>query len=98
MAGTHCVATIPPCAPDTKVCPAQATCVPDAPKVTCGGIAGIACPGFGKCADDPSDMCDPAAGGADCGGVCSCIQNVLCVKGATFDSSPKVCACVTKKT
>ena len=73
---------------DPKVC----ACVPDAP--TCGGIAGIACPGMGRCADDPSDNCDPAAGGADCSGVCSCIDTVLCIRGSHFDSDPKVCACV----
>ena len=36
----------------------------------CGGFAGLPCPGGMKCVDDPSDDCNPAAGGADCGGVC----------------------------
>jgi len=63
-------------------------------RVFCGGIAGIQCPGSGTCVDDPSDGCDPAHGGADCGGLCQCVQNVLCVRGSHFDSSPKVCACV----
>jgi hypothetical protein len=63
-------------------------------KQFCGGIAGIRCPGAGKCVDDPSDSCDPTSGGADCGGMCVCIQNVLCVRGSHFDSSPAVCACV----
>lgn len=36
----------------------------------CGGIAGIACPEGLTCVDDPSDSCDPKAGGADCGGYC----------------------------
>jgi hypothetical protein len=67
---------------------------PAAPKVSCGGIAGLACPGGGKCVDDPSDGCDPQKGGADCGGICQCIQTVDCIQGAKFDSSPKVCACV----
>jgi len=40
------------------------------PNVTCGGIAGIACPAGKTCVDDPSDNCDPAHGGADCGGIC----------------------------
>ena len=62
--------------------------------VTCGGIAARPCPGGGRCVDDPSDSCDPRTGGADCGGVCSCIETVLCVQGAHFDSSPAVCACV----
>jgi hypothetical protein len=64
----------------------------------CGGIAGIACPGNGQCGDDPSDNCDPNNGGADCGGVCTCIQNALCVRGAHFDSAPSVCACVPDPT
>ena len=37
----------------------------------CGGIAGIACHGANEtCVDDPNDSCDPAHGGADCGGIC----------------------------
>lgn len=36
----------------------------------CAGIAGIACPDGLKCIDDPADDCDPATGGADCGGIC----------------------------
>jgi PrcB C-terminal/Antistasin family len=91
-AGTHCEAQAVMCV--RAPCPPIAACVPDAPVVHCGGIAGIQCPGGGKCADDPNDGCDPNAGGADCGGVCRCVQNVACVRGAVFDSSPKVCACV----
>lgn len=64
------------------------------PSVFCGGIANLPCPGSGQCVDDPSDDCDPQNGGADCGGVCQCIENALCVQGSHFDSSPKVCACV----
>lgn len=67
-------------------------CAPDG--VSCGGIAGTACPGFGKCTDDPYDSCDPNAGGADCAGVCTCIQTVACTTTTVFDSSPSVCACV----
>jgi hypothetical protein len=37
---------------------------------TCGGIANLPCPDGFECVDDPRDDCDPAAGGADCGGVC----------------------------
>jgi hypothetical protein len=89
-AGSHCESHEVLCV--TAPCPASvAECVSD---VFCGGIAGIKCPGMGRCADDPGDMCDPAHGGADCGGICQCIQNVLCVAGAKFDPSPKVCACV----
>jgi hypothetical protein len=60
----------------------------------CGGFAGIRCPGRGVCVDDPSDDCNPDAGAVDCGGVCTCVENVLCVRGFHFDSSPAVCACV----
>ena len=36
----------------------------------CGGFGGFTCaPGL-VCQDDPNDSCDPAAGGADCSGVC----------------------------
>lgn len=91
-AGTHCQATPVQCI--KAPCPPVAACVPDAPGVTCGGIAGILCPGAGQCVDNPTDDCDPANGGADCGGLCQCKQTALCVKGFVFDSSPKVCACV----
>jgi hypothetical protein len=81
------------------LCPAGSTCDPTTGKcspapVRCGGLGGIACPGLGRCVDDPSDSCDPNAGGNDCGGVCSCVQNVLCTTDSKFDSSPAVCACV----
>ena len=36
----------------------------------CGGIAGLPCPDGKTCVDIPDDGCDPAAGGADCMGVC----------------------------
>lgn len=36
----------------------------------CGGIAGIPCEAGFTCVDNPSDDCDPKAGGADCGGIC----------------------------
>lgn len=95
LAGSHCVAKQVQCikAPCTPV----AECVPNDVNVTCGGFAGKACPGSGKCVDDPSDSCDPAKGGADCGGICTCVENVLCTKGSTFDGSPSVCACVPQK-
>jgi len=81
------------------LCEAGSVCDPTTGKcgpapVRCGGIAGTACPGFGHCVDDPSDSCDPNAGGADCGGICSCVQNVLCTIDHKFDSSPSVCTCV----
>ncbi|MEV3854125.1 hypothetical protein AB0J38_07340 [Streptomyces sp. NPDC050095] len=36
----------------------------------CAGFAGLPCPEGYACLDDPRDSCDPAAGGADCSGVC----------------------------
>ena len=60
----------------------------------CGGIAARPCPGSGRCVDDPSDSCDPQNGGADCGGICTCVENQLCVQGKVWDNSPDVCACV----
>ena len=77
--------------------PSTGQCLPGATPVRCGGITGAGCPGQGQCADDPSDSCDPKAGGADCGGLCKCVQNQACTKDATFDSSPSVCACVPSK-
>lgn len=78
-AGTHCVA---------------GSCIPDEPKVFCGGIAAFPCPGAGKCVDDPSDDCDPRNGGADCGGMCICRRTGICPIGSHWDPSPRVCACV----
>jgi hypothetical protein len=60
----------------------------------CGGIAAIRCPGAGSCVDDWRDDCDPAHGGADCGGVCTCsAAAVLCLAGTVFNDDPNVCAC-----
>lgn len=55
------------CAPETtcKAIDGKAQCVRQ-----CGGFAGIPCPGGYACVDDPTDSCDPAAGGADCIGIC----------------------------
>jgi hypothetical protein len=39
-------------------------------KRVCGGIAGLPCPKGFVCSDNPQDGCDPAHGGADCGGIC----------------------------
>lgn len=108
-AGTHCevVDGGAICAPDEDPCAlvdcsserpvcvvvdGEAVCRAEAP--FCGGIAGIECPGAGSCADDPNDGCDPARGGADCGGVCECNVLALCIEGFSFDASPAVCACV----
>ena len=92
--GTHCEAKQVVCV--RAPCPPIAMCVKDASEVRCGGIAGRPCPGRGRCDDDPNDSCDPAHGGADCGGICTCIQNVACTTLTVFDSSPAVCACVKR--
>jgi len=94
-----CQCNPPPDLCAAVLCPSGSTCDPATGKcspapVRCGGIAGIACPGLGRCVDDPSDSCDPNAGGADCGGICTCVQNVLCTTNSKFDSSPSVCTCV----
>jgi hypothetical protein len=36
----------------------------------CGGFGNFPCPEKYTCVDDTTDDCDPANGGADCGGVC----------------------------
>lgn len=41
----------------------------------CGGIAALPCPTGFTCVDDPTDSCDPTAGGADCGGICVAESN-----------------------
>ena len=71
-------------------------CKPPDPddRVFCGGFAGIPCPGAGLCIDDPTDDCDPRAGGADCGGLCVCKRPQVCKPGSHWEASPRVCACV----
>ncbi|MBK8241020.1 MAG: hypothetical protein IPK74_36340 [Deltaproteobacteria bacterium] len=39
-------------------------------EIFCGGFANLPCPEGMVCGDDPDDGCDPANGGADCGGIC----------------------------
>jgi hypothetical protein len=91
IAGTHCEAQIPPCLPGSP-CPAPtAVCVPD---VICGGFAGLPCPGEGTCVDDPTDSCDPSAGGADCSGMCVCLAMGACIPLHHWDNTPAVCGCV----
>src|SRR5262249_11695483 len=76
----------------TDPCPEIPSCVSD--NGLCGGFAGLACPRGLQCVDDRGDDCDPNNGGADCGGVCTCVENVLCPVNQKFDSSLDVCACV----
>jgi hypothetical protein len=72
------------CAPLGGSCTDQ-FCEPE-PRGMCGGIAGIPCPDGFVCVDDPGDDCDPAAGGADCSGICVPIgenpcATILCLEG-----------------
>jgi hypothetical protein len=87
--GTVCQAKPVVCV--TAPCPPVAECVP---QVHCGGFAARPCPGSGACVDDPTDSCDPAKGGADCGGMCVCKQPAECPPDRVWDNSPSVCACV----
>ncbi len=54
----------------------QCKCVSD--NQFCGGIAGIRCPAGQHCIDNPNDSCDPARGGADCGGICVTDTTIHC--------------------
>jgi hypothetical protein len=59
----------------------------------CGGIAGFPCPEGYTCVDAAGDGCDPAAGGADCAGICVLVDDnpddqnpcaaILCIEGTT---------------
>lgn len=81
----------------------EGACAAPPPGSFCGGIAGIQCPDGQVCVDDENDDCDPADGGADCGGVCvlegeACapvLCELFCAFG--FDVDPEtgceVCAC-----
>ena len=77
-----------------EVIDGDAVCLPNEPAPFCGGIAAFECPGAGSCVDDPRDDCNPDAGGADCGGICECNVQALCIEGFEFDASPNVCDCV----
>ncbi len=57
----HSACTNGQCSVTMEACPR--------PKV-CGGIAGFPCEVGYECVDEPNDDCDPARGGADCGGIC----------------------------
>jgi hypothetical protein len=61
----------------------------------CGGIAARPCPDGLVCEDDPTDGCDPAAGGADCGGVCVADDAECVTPGREYISRDSdVCAAV----
>ena len=74
----------------------------DGPKM-CGGFAGFPCPEGERCVDDPSDDCfvcedidddcDPAAGGADCSGICEPIPGNSCEGSCGGTSADGTCWC-----
>jgi hypothetical protein len=53
------------------VLPAGIAAAQESEGQSCGGFTQVACPEGYSCADDPSDDCDPAAGGAQCSGTCT---------------------------
>jgi hypothetical protein len=58
------------------------------PGAMCGGLAGFSCPDGYACVEDPRDCCEPAAGGADCSGICVPVDDnpcaaMLCIEGTT---------------
>jgi hypothetical protein len=60
----------------------------------CGGIGNLPCPEGFTCVDDPLDDCDPATGGADCGGICRPIcGDTVCGAGVSCcNASCGICA------
>ena len=60
----------------------------------CGGIAGIPCPEGQTCVDAPDDGCDPANGGADCGGICVDAPTGTFCGGIAAIPCPKGQSCV----
>ena len=72
-----CFASVEGCADLHPFCCLASGGIPQGPGSTChpvpqfcGGIANIPCPDGFVCVDDPTDNCDPDAGGADCPGIC----------------------------
>lgn len=63
-------ASTEPAASSDTTATAALSGTPGGTKPMCGGFAGIACPKGQICKDDPTDDCDPAKGGRDCGGIC----------------------------
>ena len=65
---------------------------------TCGGIAGITCPSGQTCVDNPSDGCDPSAGGADCSGECVDVSAATTCGGIAGRGCPMGQYCVDDPT
>jgi hypothetical protein len=85
------------CGPTAEASQQANTLVEDQSKgAFCGGFAGIACAEGYVCVDDPSDDCDPAQGGADCGGICQKNKKPGCDDPArTYVSrDPEQCAVI----
>lgn len=57
----------------------------------CGGFAGFPCPTGYTCQDDPNDGCDPARGGADCGGICVADRRTDSARGDRRVINPSAC-------
>lgn len=61
----------------------------------CGGIAAFPCPAGLVCEDNPHDDCDPADGGADCGGLCVASLPVCATPDRKYISTdPEQCAAI----
>jgi hypothetical protein len=58
------------CADFGDCCSDRAAVCGDPDAAFCGGFGGLPCADGETCIDDPTDDCDPNAGGADCGGIC----------------------------
>jgi hypothetical protein len=58
----------------------------------CGGIAGFQCENpEQQCVDNPFDSCDPATGGADCGGLCVSADADCTLTGCNTDQNCIYC-------
>jgi hypothetical protein len=90
---------MPPCPPG-MACPQVCMGICQDDTIFCGGFGNIACPDGMECADDPNDDCDPANGGADCGGVCvpseicpPVVCTLACDEFQKDENGCDICAC-----
>lgn len=60
----------------------------------CGGFTGATCPAGATCVDDPSDSCDPTAGGRDCIGQCTNVAHAAFCGGFAGIQCPTGYVCV----
>ncbi|KAJ1334191.1 hypothetical protein MN608_04197 [Microdochium nivale] len=74
-AGSNSCSANARCIPDPRVpgcgvaCDGAGICVSNKARA-CGGLLGLQCGPGRECFSDPTDSCDPNAGGADCPGIC----------------------------